>query len=123
MVSLMLRVCKPIFGTGKAVVLDSIFFVSKGITKLESKFVYVGSLINKWRYWPKLVHEDLIDTHFQDSMVGDVDMLEAKTQENKTFRIFFMKELDCVMMMMASWIILDDIEGETITKKKNIFTY
>ena len=35
MVSLMLRMCKNIFGTGKAVVFDSGFCVDKGITELE----------------------------------------------------------------------------------------
>ena len=34
-VSLMLRMCKPIFGTGEAVVLDSGFCVDIGITELE----------------------------------------------------------------------------------------
>ena len=37
MLSLILSVCKPIFGTGKSVGLDSAFCVSKGITKLEFK--------------------------------------------------------------------------------------
>ena len=50
-VSLMLRICKIIFGTGEYVVLDSGLFVVKGITKLESKGVYSGYLINKWRHW------------------------------------------------------------------------
>ena len=47
MLSLMLRVCKTIFGTGKDVVLDNGFFVVKGILELKSKGVYEGALINK----------------------------------------------------------------------------
>ena len=35
----MLRMCRTIFGSGKAVVLDSGFFVDKGITELEANNV------------------------------------------------------------------------------------
>ena len=54
MVSLMLRVCRPIFGSGKAVFLDSRLSPPKGITYLEAKGFYVVDLINRWRYCPKL---------------------------------------------------------------------
>ena len=49
----MLRVCRPIFRSGKAVSLDSIFCVAKGITDLEAKGVYVEALIKNQHYWPK----------------------------------------------------------------------
>ena len=68
----MLRMCRPIFGTGKAVVLESGFCVAKAITELEAKGVYDGSMIKKRSYWPKGVPGYLIDTHFQDKEVGDV---------------------------------------------------
>ena len=58
----MLRMYKPIFGTGKAVVLGSVLYVAKGIIKLESKDVHTGALTKKRHYWPKGVPEDLIDT-------------------------------------------------------------
>ena len=71
-VSLMLRMCKPIFGSRKAVVLDSGFCVAKGITDLEAKVVYAAYLIKKWCYCPKGFPGDLIDTQFEDKEVGDV---------------------------------------------------
>ena len=40
----MLRMYRPIFGTGKGVVLEIEFFVAKGIIDLESKDVYAGAL-------------------------------------------------------------------------------
>ena len=64
-VSLMLSMCILIFGTVKAVVLNSGFCVSKSITKLESKVVYVRAIIKRWSYWPKGVTADLIDNRFQ----------------------------------------------------------
>ena len=81
----MLRMCRPIFGIAKAVVLDIVFCVAKGSTKIESKGVYVEALIKRRHYWPKLVTGDLIDNHFQDKEVSDLGMLESRTQENKTF--------------------------------------
>ena len=41
----MLRICKPIFVSGKAMVLDSGFFVVKIITDLEDKVMYARDLI------------------------------------------------------------------------------
>ena len=62
----MLRMCGPIFVSGKAVVLESGFCVAKGITEIEAKDVYVEALMKKRRHWPKGVPGDLTDTHFKD---------------------------------------------------------
>ena len=78
--SLILRMYRPIFGTGKGVVLEIEFFVAKGIIDLESKDVYAGALIKKQRYFPKGVPGDHIDTQFQNKEVSDDNMLEAKTR-------------------------------------------
>ena len=52
----MLRMCRHIFVSGKAVVLDSGLCVAKFITELEAKGVYAGELINKRHCWPKGGH-------------------------------------------------------------------
>ena len=44
-VGLLLRICEPIFSTGKCVVLESGFCVSKGITALLEFGVYATALI------------------------------------------------------------------------------
>ena len=62
--SLVIRMCIPIFGSGKFVVSDSGVLVDEGIKELEVKGVYVVALIKKQRYWPNVVPGDLIDTHF-----------------------------------------------------------
>ena len=49
MVSLMLRMCRPIFGSGKAVVLGSVFCVAKVITDIKYKGFYVAALIKNPR--------------------------------------------------------------------------
>ena len=87
--------------------MDSEFCVATGITNLEDKGVYAEALIKKRRYWQRGVHGDLIDTHFEDKEVGDVGMIEVRTEDNKLFKIFFMKETDYVVKIMASWMTLD----------------
>ena len=110
-VSLMLRMGGPIFGSGKAIVLYIVFCVAKGITYLKDKGVYVADLINKRRYWPKGIPGDLLDTHFEDKDIGNVGMIEVRTEDDKLFKIFFMKEPGYVTKIMASWMTLDELEG------------
>ena len=80
----------------------------------------------------KLFPGNLIDTHFEEKEVGDVGMIEARTQDNKSFRILCMKEKDYLMKVIASWTTLDELEvsktrkyfiGRSVTKDKNQFTY
>ena len=111
-VSLLLRMCIPIFGSEKAVVLDSVFCFTKVITDIESKGVYTAALIKKWRYWPKGVPGNLIDNHFEDKEVSDVGMIEARPEDNKLFKMFFMKDLDYMTKIMTIWMTLNELEGE-----------
>ena len=71
----MLRMCRPIIRSEKAVVLEIVFCVAKAITKLEAKGVYVTALIKKRRYWPKIVPGDHIDTQFEDKEASDFLMI------------------------------------------------
>ena len=80
-VGIMLRICEPIFSTGKCVVLDSGFFVSKEITALLEFSFYASKIIKKPNYWPKSVPGDAIHKYFADKDVTHVDMLEAITEE------------------------------------------
>ena len=131
-VSLMLRMCRPIFGSGKAVVLDRGFCVANDITEIKAKGVYVAALIKKRHYWPKVVTIDLIDNQFEDKEVGDVGIIEARSEDNKLFKILFMEYPDCAMKITANWMTLDKLEGENTkryfadnsrTKETKQFTY
>ena len=94
-----------------AVVLNSEFCAAKVITEFEYKGVYVSALIKKRSYLPTGVPGDLIDTHFEDREVDDVGIIEARTEDNKLFKIFCMKEPYYVMKIMESWMTLDELEG------------
>ena len=41
--------------------------------------------------------------------VGGVDMLEYATEDSMEFRIFFFKDTDCAMKIMALWMIFDEL--------------
>ena len=45
--------------------------------------MYAGALIKKRHYCLKIVPGDLFVTQFKDQGVGDVVMLESRTQDNK----------------------------------------
>ena len=106
----MLRMCRPIFGSWKSVVLDSVYCVSKCITDIEDKGFYAAALINNWCCCSKGVSDDLIDTKFEDKEVNDVGMIEARTEDNKLFKIFFTKKLYYVVKIMAICMTLDELE-------------
>ena len=78
--ALILSICRLIFGSGKAVFLDSGICVSKDITDIKAKCVYTGDLIKKRCYWPKIVPRDLIDTHLE---IRRPVMLEYLSKEPK----------------------------------------
>ena len=112
--------------------MDSEFCVATCITKLEDKGVYAEALIKKRRYWQRGVHGDLIDTHFEDKEVSDILIIEARTEDIKLFKKFCMKYPDYVIKIMASWVILDELEVARTrkyfidgndTKDMKLFTY
>ena len=111
----MLQMCEPIFSTGKCVVLDSGFCVSKGVIALLEFGVYTAALIKKQKYWPKGVPGDAIDEYFANKDVTHVDILEAITEEGpegKAFKIFCFKYPEYVMKIMATWMTLEELGGE-----------
>ena len=68
----MMRMTKPLFGTGKYVVMDSGFCVLKGIVGMLAHGVYGTKVIKKKRYWPKYCKLDVIEGCFQYKEVEDI---------------------------------------------------
>ena len=101
-VGLLLRMLKPIYSTGKVVVLDSGFCVVKGIIELIKRGVFAAALIKKRRYWPRYVRGDEIREHFDSKAVGDADAWRG-TLDGHSFEIHAMKEPDYVMSLMTTY--------------------
>ena len=71
-VGLLLRTTRPIWNTGRVVILDSGFCVLSGIVELAKRGLHSGALIKKRRYWPKWILGEEIKAHFAKE-VGSVD--------------------------------------------------
>ena len=61
---IMLRLARALWITGKAVVMDRIFCVLKGLLEMRKRGVCVNASIKKIRYWPWGVHGDGINKYF-----------------------------------------------------------
>ena len=112
-VGLLLRMCKPFFYTGMALVLDSGFCVLKGLIELRKVGVFGASVIKKRRYWPKYIPGDDNNKHFEDKPVGSYDVLNG-TLDGTNFTIHCFKEPDYVMQLMATYGTDEEMEdGKT----------
>ena len=69
--------------------------------------MYAAALVKKRSYCPKVVPGDLIDAQLEDKEAGDVLMIDSITEYNKLFKMFCMKDPDCMMKIMASCVTLD----------------
>ncbi len=73
----------------------------------------VSSLIKKWGYWPRHVQGDVIKRKFKNKDVGDVDALQG-TFNGVRITIYVQKKSDCLMMIMLSHQILEEVEDHKI---------
>jgi hypothetical protein len=69
-VGLLLRLSKPIWDSGKVVILDSGFCVLKGIVELKKRGVFASALVKKRRFWPKYIRGNDIKRHFKEKKWG-----------------------------------------------------
>jgi len=110
-VALMLRMTKPIHGTGKVVVLDSGFCVLQGIISLREAGVFSAALIKKRRYWPKFIEGDAVKERMEEKSVGDCDAWRGEL-DGWPFYIHCMKEPDYVMMLMSTYGLMERMGEE-----------
>ena len=125
--SLLLDLCKDLYGTGKVVVLDSGFCVLEGLIALKKLGVFAHAVIKKRRYGPKYIPGDEIEEHMKEKKFGEVDCLKG-TLDNEPYNVYCMKEPDYVMKLMATYGSLTHHDGETknirwVGDEKNEFKY
>ena len=98
---LMVRMIKPLWGTGKVVVVYSGFCVLEGWISMIEKGVLGSALIKKRCYWPKGVSSEDIIWHMQNKEVGDVDSFQGSIR-GKSYHIMDIKEPNYLMLMMTT---------------------
>ena len=96
--------------TGRVVIMDSGFCVLQALIELLLIGVYSSAVINMRRYWPKYIDGEGIDQHFQTKEVGQCDSVPG-TLSGKSFSIFFMKEENYTMKLMATYGALVETDG------------
>ena len=101
-VGLLLHLLVPTFHLDFVVILDSSFFVLKGIIELRKKGVFASVLIKKQQYWPRYIRGDEIKAHFAHKEVGDTDSWAGKL-DDVPFHLYSMKEPDYVMSLMSTY--------------------
>ena len=92
-----LRLCKLRYYTGKIVVLDSEFFVTKALIELCQR-----QMIKKRRYWPRNAEGETIKRHFDNKKIGDVEA-QAGQLDGVPYHVFGLKEENYVMQMMRMY--------------------
>ena len=127
-VALLLRLCKPLYATGKVVILDSGFCVVKALIWLRIRGVFAAAVIKKRRYWPRYIKGDEINAHMEDKEVGECDCMRGNMDRIK-YNVFCLKEPNYVMKIMSTYGGLIDpprqrkdairtlLDGSTITYK------
>ena len=118
-VGLLLRMTRPIWSTGKVVILDSGFCVLKGIIELMKKGVFASALIKKRRYWPKDVPGDDIRRAFEGKAIGDTARLPGVAETHYPFDIFAMKEEEYVLMFMSTYGSLLENEDQKLSYRSS----
>ena len=93
--SLLPRLWKPQFATGKVVILDRAFCVLEAPLTLKQYGVFASTLIKKERYWPKKAEQ--IKAYFQDQWKTVIGCLEIK------FDLFLHKDPNYTMMLMSTY--------------------
>jgi hypothetical protein len=117
-VGTMMRMCEPIFGSGKIVTMDSGFCVSKGITKLAENGVYGQALIKKRKYWPKYVPGDMIDEYMSAKAVGEACTFK-QVLDGRDFFVHCMKDRDYVTKIMSCHGTLATVQSHKTMRRIN----
>ena len=115
-VGLLLRLCEPLFATGKVVVLDSGFSVLQALIELRKKGVFAAAVAKKRRYWPKFVPGNLIIKKMKDAAIGSVQVVQGKL-DGVGYNLFCMREPDYVMKLMSTYGTLDTDENSKLNKR------
>ena len=116
----MMCMTKPLFGTGKSVVINSVFCVMKGLVGMLAHGVYRTTVINK-----NILAQVLHVTCFQDKEVGGVHDVCGYLYGNK-YNIKCTKEAGYAMKLFRThglmskrcrvMLLTYQNRGETITK-------
>ena len=99
---LMMRLCKPLFGTGSVVIHDSGFACIPALVQLKKTGVYASCLLKKKRFWPKYTHGGPNDAHMATRALGDSDAIQA-TFGGEDYAVYLLKDSTFTLQLAATY--------------------
>ena len=92
---------KSYFPTGRYVIIDSGFYILKGLINLSKKGIFACTVIKKIRNWPNMVPDKETEDHFGGVEMGDTDTIQVEV-DYVIYNLWGMKGPNYVMREMAT---------------------
>ena len=99
---LMMRLCKPLFGSGSIVIHDAGFCSIPALSQLKKRQVFASCLIKKENYWPKFTKGGENETHMAERPVGDIDARQAQFA-GEQYSIYLLKDSTYTLQLAANY--------------------
>lgn len=99
---LMMRLCKPLFGSGSVVIHDAGFSSIPALCQLKKKGVFASCLIKKKRFWPKFTEGGRHETHMAQRAIGDCDAIQAQFA-GEDYSIYLLKDSTYTLQLAATY--------------------
>lgn len=99
---LMMRLCKPLFGTGAVVIHDAGFASIPALCQLKKRGVFASCLLKKKKYWPKFSRGAENEAHMAGKNIGDTDALQGSFAD-ESFAVYLMKDSEYTLQLAATY--------------------
>lgn len=99
---LMMRLCKPLFGSGSIVIHDAGFSSIPALCQLKKKGVFASCLIKKKRFWPKFTDGGRHEAHMAQRAIGDCDAIQAQFA-GEDYAIYLLKDTTYTLQLAANY--------------------
>ena len=86
-------------------IMDSGLYVLHGMMELRKFGLFAYTIIKNGRNWPKYVPRNMVNDHMVAKEVVSIDTL-YKYMDNIAYESFCLKELDCIMKIMYTYVVL-----------------
>ena len=108
-VSLILRMSKTIFHSGRVVVMDSAFCQLNALIELLRRGVFALVVIKKKRFWPRSVRGQEMDEKVGATPIGTVAVLQGAMGANR-FMLIALRDSKHVLKLMSTYGSIDRVE-------------
>jgi hypothetical protein len=98
----MMRLAKPLFGSGSIVIHDAGFSNIPALIQLKKRGVFASCLIKKKRYWPAFSNGAANEAHMAQRVLGDCDAIQAKFA-GEDYAVYMLKDSTYTLQLAATY--------------------